>query len=170
MAMQSTTGPASAPSADRLTFDDVPFRGIVEQSLAGVYVVLDERFMYANDTFAAMFGYRRDKFIGTRMVDVVTPDSIDEVMRNYRLRISGEVPAIHYVTKCFHRDGHVIHLELHTFRVECRGHRALCGVAIEITERVQREEELRRSREQLGELAGYVNTLREEERAMIGRE
>ncbi|HMC16996.1 MAG TPA: PAS domain-containing protein, partial [Albitalea sp.] len=53
--------PAPTPAADELTFDDVPFRGIVEQSLAGVYVVLDERFMYANDTFAAMFGYSRDE-------------------------------------------------------------------------------------------------------------
>src|SRR5436309_13905465 len=107
MAMQSTTGPASAPSADRLTFDDVPFRGIVEQSLAGVYVVLDERFMYANDTFAAMFGYSRDEFIGRRMVDCVTPDSVDEVMRNYRLRMSGEVSSIHYVPKGVRRDASI---------------------------------------------------------------
>src|SRR5438093_10825268 len=105
--------PAPTPAADELTFDDVPFRGIVEQSLAGVYVVLDERFMYANDTFAAMFGYPRDEFIGRRMVDCVTPDSVDEVMRNYRLRMSGEVPSIHYVTKGLRRDGSIVHLDLH---------------------------------------------------------
>ena len=65
-----------------LAFADVPFRGIVEQSLAGIYVVLDERFMYANDTFAAMFGYPRDEFIGRRMVDCVTADCAEEVMHN----------------------------------------------------------------------------------------
>lgn len=165
----STTA-ASAAIRDEVAFSDIPFFGIVEQSLAGVYVVLDERFMYANDTFAAMFGYRRDEFLGMRMVDLVTPDSIDEVMRNYRLRISGEVPAIHYFTKCFHKDGHVVHLELHASRVDCRGRPALCGVAIDVSERVQREEQLRQSREQLRELAGYVNTSREEQRAMFARE
>lgn len=154
----------------QIQLDDVPFRGIVEQSLAGIYVVLDERFMYANDTFAAMFGYARDEFIGRRLVDCVTADSVEEVMRNYRLRISGEVRTIHYHTKGLCRDGGVVHLELHASRVECKGRPALAGVAIDITERVQRREELRRSREQLRELAQHINSAREVERARLARE
>lgn len=154
----------------QLEMDDVPFRGIVEQSLAGVYVVLDERFMYANDTFAAMFGYSRNAFIGRRMVDCVTPDSVEEVMRNYRLRMSGEVNAIHYFTKGLRSDGHIVYLELHASRVECRGRPALAGVAIDITERVQRQQELQRSREQLRELAQHINQAREAERARLARE
>jgi two-component system, NarL family, sensor histidine kinase UhpB len=154
----------------QLEMDDVPFRGIVEQSLAGVYVVIDERFMYANDTFAAMFGYARDAFIGRRMVDCVTPDSVDEVMRNYRLRISGEVSTIHYFTKGLRSDGSIVYLELHASGVECRGQPALAGVAIDITERVQRQQELRRSREQLRELAQHINQTREAERARLARE
>ncbi len=154
----------------QLGIDDVPFRGIVEQSLAGIYVVLDERFMYANDTFAAMFGYTREAFIGRRMVDCVTPDSVDEVMRNYHRRISAEVPAIHYFTKGLRCDGRIVHLELHASRVECRGRPALAGVAIDVTERVHRQEELRRSREQLRELAQHINQTREIERARLARE
>src|SRR5215471_15446569 len=103
-------------ATDALTFDDVPFRGIVEQSLAGIYGVLDERFMYANDTFAGMFGYPRGEFIGRRMVDCITPDSVAEVMENYRRRISGEVQAIHYSTKGVRKDGRIVHLELHASR------------------------------------------------------
>ena len=155
---------------DEVAFGDVPFFAIVEQSLAGIYVVLDERFMYANDTFAAMFGYGRDEFIGKRMVDVVTPDSVEEVLRNYRLRISGEVTAVHYFTRGVHRDGHVVHLELHASRVECRGRPALCGIAIDVSERVLREAQLRESREQLRELADYVHRSLEEQRAKFARE
>ena len=157
-------------TTDALGFDDVPFRGIVEQSLAGVYVVLDERFMYANDTFAAMFGYARDEFIGRRMVDCVTPDSVDEVLRNYRLRISGAVPSIHYFTKGLRRDGRIVHLELHASRVECRDRPALAGVAIDVTERVRQQEELRHSHEQLRALAQRINMARETERAHLARE
>jgi len=157
-------------STPLLSFDDVPFRGIVEQSLAGVYVVLDERFMYANDTFAAMFGYPREEFIGRRMVDCVTPDSVEEVMQNYRRRISGEVQAIHYFTKGLRKDGRIVHLELHASRVECRGRPALAGVALDITERVRAQEELRRSQEQLRELAQHINQTRESERARLARE
>lgn len=154
----------------RLGLDEVPFRAIVEQSLAGIYVVLDERFMYANDTFAAMFGYTREEFIGRRMVDCVTQDSIEEVMRNYRRRISGEVQAIHYVTKGLRKDGQVVNLELHASRVECRGRPALAGVALDVTARVRAQEDVRNSRERLRELAQHINRTRESERARLARE
>jgi two-component system sensor histidine kinase UhpB len=158
------------PSDLQLHVDDVPFRGIVEQSLAGIYVVLDERFMYANDTFASMFGYSRDEFIGRRMRDCVTEDSVDEVMHNYRRRISGEVSSIHYFTKGRRKDGRVVHLELHASRVDCRGTPALAGVALDVTERVQRQEELRRSRERLRALTRHINSAREVERARLAGE
>lgn len=156
--------------AAALDIEDVPFRGIVEQSLAGIYVVLDERFMYANDTFAAMFGYSRDEFIGRRMVDCVTPDSVPEVMQNYRRRISGEVQTIHYFTKGVRKDGQIVHLELHASRVECQGRPALAGVALDVTERVRAQEELRTSRERLRELAQHINAARESERARLARQ
>jgi PAS domain S-box-containing protein len=151
-------------------FDDEPFRGIVEQSLAGIYVVMDERFVYANDTFAAMFGHARDEFIGRRMVDCVTADSVDEVMQNYRRRISGEVTSIHYLTKGVHKDGRIVHLELHASRVECLGRPALAGVALDVTQRVQAQEELRRSRERLRALAQRIHATREAERSRLARE
>lgn len=153
-----------------LDLDDVPFRGIVEQSLAGIYVVLDERFMYANDIFAGMFGYSREEFIGRRMVDCVTPDSAAEVMQNYRRRISGEVQTIHYFTKGLRKDAKIVHLELHASRVACRGRPALAGVALDVTERVKAQEALRRSREKLRELAQHGNKAREVERARLSRE
>jgi PAS domain S-box-containing protein len=161
---------STAAASVALQLADVPFRGIVEQSLAGIYVVLDERFMYANDTFAAMFGYAREEFIGRHMADCVTPDSVPEVMQNYRRRIRGEVDAIHYFTKGVRKDGQIVHLELHASRVECQGRAALTGVALDVTERVRAQEELRQSRERLRELAQHINAAREGERARMARE
>jgi PAS domain S-box-containing protein len=126
--------------------------------------------MYANDIFAAMFGYTREEFIGRRMVDCVTPDSIPEVIENYRKRISGEVETIHYFTKGVRKDGRIVHLELHASRVQCKGRPALAGVALDVTERLQAQEELRRSRESLRELAQHINKMREIERYRLARE
>lgn len=154
-----------------MAFADIPFRGIVEQSLAGVYVVVDERFRYVNDTFAQMFGYRPREFVGMHLKDVVTPDSVDEVLENYRLRVTGAaVPTMHYFPRCLHRDGHVVQLEVHGSFVQYRGRPALSGVAIDISDRVRHEEELRESRRQLQELAAHLNGVREEQRAVLARE
>ncbi len=160
----STTEPPA------LVIDDVPFRGIVEQSLAGVYVVIDERFVYANDTFAAMFGYSPGEFIGRRMVDCVTPDSVAEVQANYQRRMAGEVDSIRYTTRGLRKDGRIVVLDLHASRVDCRGRPALAGVALDITDTVLRQEELRRSEAQLRSLMRRIDTTRESERARLARE
>ena len=153
-----------------LALDDVPFRGIVEQSIAGIYVVIDERFMYANDTFAAMFGYSRAEFIGRRMVDCVTAKSVPEVMDNYRRRMAGDIASIRYVTEGLRKDGQIVYLDLHASRVERHGQLALAGVALDITASVLREQELARSREQLQALTRHINRTREVERARLARE
>ena len=154
----------------RVGLDEIPFQGIVEAALAGVYVVYDERFRYVNGTFAAMFGYRIDEMEGMHMRDLVTLDSGDDVMEKYHQRISGKVTSIRYTTKCRHKDGRIVHLEIHGARVLFRGQPALSGMAVDITERVERQQELAASHEQLRELAQYINTSREEQRAAFARD
>jgi PAS domain S-box-containing protein len=156
---------------DPVPFADIPFRGIVEQSLAGVYVIVDERFRYANDTFARMFGYRVDEFLGMHLEELMAPESKEEALDSYRESLAGrEGGRVHDFPKCLHRDGHVVHLEVHGSIVEYRGRPALSGVAIDITERVRREDELRESRRQLRQLAAHLSSVREEQRAVLARE
>ena len=151
-------------------FRDIPFQGIVEQSLAGVYLVFDERFQYVNSTFAGMFGYTQKEFVGTAIRNLVLPDVVEEVMDYYRQRVGEGVASIHYFTKCRHRDGHIVHIEVHGSRVDYHGQPSLAGVAIDVSERVRQERDLRRSRARLRELAAYLNTSREELRAELARE
>lgn len=162
--------PLARAPVQEVSFDEIPFRGIVEQSLVGIYVVQDERIVYANDQLAQMYGYARDEFVGIPITRLIAPASLAEVQRNYRLRISGEVPNIRYVAQCLRRDGQIMHLDMDASRVECRGRAALAGVAIDITERVRRQEALQRSQEQLRELAQRINSARELERARLSRE
>ncbi|MBS3997183.1 MAG: PAS domain S-box protein [Hydrogenophaga sp.] len=164
--MNRPTPAAESP----VDLDEIPFQGIVEAALAGVYVVHDERFRYVNGTFAAMFGYAIAEMDGMHMRDLVTLDSGDDVMEKYRQRISGETPSIRYTTKCRHKDGHTVYLEIDGARVLFRGQPALSGMAIDITERVARQQELLRSREQLHQLAQHINTVREEQRADFARD
>jgi len=149
---------------------DIPFQGIVEQSLAGMYVIQGEVFQYVNATFAAMFGYSRDELVGKSLKDVVAPDSREVVLRNYHRRIAGEAISLRFMCRGTHRDGSTVHLEVHGSRLFYRGRPAVVGVGINITEQVRQQEELRASRERLRELARYINTVREEQRSRIARE
>lgn len=149
---------------------DIPFRGIVEQSLAGMYVIQDEVFQYVNATFAGMIGYTPEEMIGLHLRATVAPECQEQVVGNYHRRVSGAVPSIRFITQGLHKDGSIVHLEVHGSRLLYRGRPAVVGVGINISDQVRQEEELRTSRERLRELASYINTVREEQRARIARE
>lgn len=152
-------------------FIDIPFRGIVEQSLAGMYVIQDEVFKYVNDTFAAMIGYTPQEMIGLHVSAVVPKESVDEVVRNYHRRVSGQDESIRFITRGVHKnDGSLVHVEVHGSRLVYQGRYAVVGVGINITDRVRREEALRHSEERLRELACYTNTVLEQQRSQISRE
>lgn len=149
---------------------DIPFRGIVEQSLAGVYVIQGEVFRYVNSTFAEMAGYTPLELIGLHVSAIVPVEAVDEVVRNYHRRVSGEAESIRFITQGRHKNGSIVHVEVHGSRLLYQGLPAVVGVGIDVTDRVQREEELRKSHERLRELATYINTVREEQRSKIARE
>ena len=152
------------------TMEEIPFRGLVEQSLAGMYVIQDEVFRYSNATFAGMLGYTAEELVGMHLREVVAPDCLQQVVGNYHLRVSGERPSIRFTTKGVHKDGHVVHLEVHGSSLDFHGRPAVVGVGINISEQVRQQEDLRASRERLRELASYINTMREEQRSRIARE
>jgi PAS domain S-box-containing protein len=147
----------------------VPFQAIIEQSLAGIYVMQDERFVYSNATWAGMCGYTPEELAGKHLRGLVSPDLYDFVLDRYYARLRGEVSSLRFLTKGIHKDGHIVHIEIHGSRMMYRGRPAVGGVGIDVSERVAQEEKLRRSREQLQELAAYANRKLEDQRLVLAR-
>jgi two-component system, NarL family, sensor histidine kinase UhpB len=148
----------------------VPFQGLVEQSVAGIYIIQDEHFQYANATFAGMGGYKPEELIGRRLKDFVPLDFADEVMDRYNKRITGEVPSMRFTTRGLHKNGDVVYIEVHGQAMEFRGRPAVVGVGVNVTDHVLRDSQLRRSQSEYRQLAAYLNTVREEQRAEYARE
>jgi PAS domain S-box-containing protein len=121
------------------------FRGVVEQSLVGIYVMQDGVFRYVNPRFRQAFGLPPDWLDRPRdLLEVVAPEDKALVAENIRRRMEGEVDAVHYCFRGVRSDGSIIHLEVHGNRTILDGRPAVIGVGIDITERVRAE----RDREQ----------------------
>jgi PAS domain S-box-containing protein len=117
------------------------FRPLVEQSLAGIYLIQDGIFRYVNPRLAEVFGYPYAYFDESRPVmDFVHPDDRARVAENVRQRLEGETAAIRYRFRGLHADGRLLHLEVHGSRLELEGGAALIGVGIDVTEQVRAEE------------------------------
>jgi PAS domain S-box-containing protein len=121
------------------------FRGVVEQSLVGIYVMQDGLFRYVNPRFLQTFGLPPDWLDQPRgILEVVVPEDHDKVSENVRRRVEGEVETIQYCLRGRRSDGSLIHLEVHGSRTVLDGRPAVIGVGIDVTERVRAE----RDREQ----------------------
>ncbi|MEW6099308.1 MAG: PAS domain-containing sensor histidine kinase [Pseudomonadota bacterium] len=155
---------------DRATLSDVPFHAIVEQSVAGIYVLQDECCVYTNHTFAAIMGYTPEEMIGGHLTKFIAPHFLPEVLRLYYKRLNADPPSIHFITHLLHRDGRELLVEVHGSRILYRGRPAVIGVGIDATERLRNEEELRRSREQLQQLSAYTHRKLEEQRLSFARD
>jgi len=154
----------------KLVLEDPSFQSIVEQSIAGVYVIQDQRFVYCNETWAGFLGYTRAEMTGLTLHELIPPDFLEESLSIFRRRISGELGGTRYVSPGLHKDGRRVYVEVHASRLDYRGRPAVVGVGIDVTENVRRDEELRQARRDLQELAAQINRDREAQRGQFARE
>ncbi len=155
---------------DDCTAPEIPFRGLVEQSLVGLYIIQDGMFQYVNPRWAAMFGHTQQEMAPAPVGDFIAPEDRATVLGNLDRRISGEVATIFYDFKGLHKEGRLVDIEVQGTRFQYRGRPAVIGVGIDVTEDRLHQEEIERSHARLRELSQHLLTVREEQRSQIARE
>ena len=127
------------------------FRGLVEQSLVGVYIIQNGYFAYVNPRFAEVFGYRApDEIVGIVPVcALVVPEDRARVAENVRRRISGEIGSLNYRFGGVRRDGSGVEIEVYGSVVEYEDTTAVIGVMLDVSQRVADEVALARYRDEL---------------------
>ncbi len=138
-------GSADAIGSPATVPDDNWLRGVIEQSLAGIYLIQGGRFAYANQGFADIFGYDSPgEIIGRVSVgDLIVPEDREKVAENIRRRTEGEVPEMRYTFTGLRKDGSRVEVEVHGRRMEFEGRPAVIGVILDISDRKQAEQQLR---------------------------
>lgn len=149
---------------------EIPFRGLVEQSLVGLYIIQDELFQYVNPRFAAMFGRTQQEMTPQLVSKFIADVDAAKVNENLRKRIAGEIPTLFYQFRGQHKDGQQVDIEVQGTRFQYRGRPAVIGVAIDVTDAKLREQEIVRSQQRLRELSQHLLSMREEQRTKISRE
>ncbi|EXJ14444.1 cache domain-containing protein [Imhoffiella purpurea] len=116
---------------------EAKFRGLVEQSLAGIFVTQEGRFRYLNAGFARLHGYddaedmRERLSISDLLPDEETRDRLADLDRRL---IAGEIPGAEVGFASRRRDGERLDLEASLRRFDYEGRPAVIGVAIDVTE------------------------------------
>ncbi|ENC6657815.1 PAS domain S-box protein [Aeromonas hydrophila] len=144
------------------------FRALVEQSLAGIYIIQQGQLCYINPGFARLFGYASTAAmlkIGT-LHALASPKDSARVAEQLQ-RCEQEDCEIHTRFTALHHDHQNIEMELYGRRVDYRGQPAVLGLLLDVTEREQVEQALTR---QASELRQQNNELERFNKVMVDRE
>ena len=131
---------------------------VAESSLTGIYIDQNGKIVFANKTFAEIYGYSRQKLVGMESWKLVHPDDrawIDE-MRTKRLK--GEEAASEYQARGLTKDGKTIWIVRRNTRIDYGGKPAILGNIVDITESRAKEAQLIQASKMstLGEMATGV--------------
>ncbi len=122
------------------------FRSLVEQSLVGVYLVQDNRFVYVNPRLAEIFGYPAGDIISKLTVpDLVAASDRALVQDNLNRRLTGEIAGLNYSFRGLHAYGWPLQLEVFGSRIDYLGRPAVIGTLLDVTDRQEAEAALRES-------------------------
>jgi len=128
------------------------FRGLVEQSIAGIYIIQDGKFVYVNPRFAQIFGYASEYELmdsSFAALSVVAEPDRGMVAENMRRRLEGEVQTIEYTFTGLRKDGTTVEVGTNGASASYHGQPAAIGLLQDISEKKQAEEKIRHYLEQL---------------------
>ena len=129
-----------------LTYHHAPI-GIVETTLDG-------RFLEVNDEFCRMLGYPYDELSRLGIADVTHPDTLEREQALYQQLVDGTIPSYRMEKLFIRKDGGLLWGEVVRTMVHDEDGRPLYGIGgvLNVTERKQREEELRARTEEVDAL------------------
>ena len=130
-------------------------RNIVENALAGIYILQDGAFRLVNPTLGEIFGCSAESLLGLPFWQLVKPDDMQCVSRLERYWQSN-VPV--YESKVQRKDGTCCWIEFRTVPIEHEGKRAILGNLLDITARKELEIGIMQANRELAALDGIMQT------------
>ena len=117
------------------------FRGLVEQSIAGIYIIQDGKFAYVNPRFAEIRGFTAaEELIGQDPLPLIAEKDRSTVVENNRSLLAGEKRDIDYSFSALRKDGSSIEVGVHSSLASYHGRPAIIGLLQDISEKKRAEE------------------------------
>jgi len=128
------------------------YHALVDQSLQGLIIFQDRRVVFVNRAYMEIIGYTLNEMQAMSFEEgqkIVHPDDRATVWGRFKDLLEGRNAPDHYEFRMIRKDGSIIWLEMYAGVIDYHGRPAIQAIVIDITERKQAEEELKRTQSRL---------------------
>jgi PAS domain S-box-containing protein len=124
------------------------YREVVENGSDGIFVVNQERFLFANHRFQQICGYTQAELSGKGVLDLAVPEDIPVLMERHRQRMAApSEPEASLDWRIRRKDGHPVWIRSRAVQIQWDGRSVNLAFISDISAERQAEEALRRSEE-----------------------
>jgi PAS domain S-box-containing protein len=124
------------------------FRAVVEQSIAGIYIVENGAWSYVNPRMCEILGYAPEDLIGRQTIDFVVEADRATVHAHRNLAFSGHKSSFSATVRLRCKEGNLVHLSLDAKYIAEGDRQTFLGVAQDVTEHLRSQEMLLEAQEQ----------------------
>lgn len=130
-------------SEQALRASEQHFRGMIEQTVMGIYVRRGWKFIYVNPRFCEMVGWSPEELLGREIWEFTTsaPDNVARI-QGAREKLNQGASSVHYVVAARCKNGELRELGLHANAIDWDGEPATIVMAEDITERNRAEAQI----------------------------
>jgi len=122
------------------------FRTLADMAKVIISIVADEKgskYLYVNKEWLLVYGYSKEEVVNLKPIELVAPESRQQLLENAAKRLKGERAPSNYEIKVFTKNGAIKYLDFSSTIITFKNQKAFLTTSIDITQRKLAEQELK---------------------------
>ncbi|MEZ5196942.1 MAG: tetratricopeptide repeat protein [Bacteroidales bacterium] len=151
-------------------------KSLIENIRDGIIIIQGERLIFTNPAMSEIAGYSSEEMYEMTFRDIIAPEDLKMIQKNYRKRMEGKPVPASYEFKIKHKSGNIVFVLLSVGIINYQGKKALLGTLRDITSQRRFQEDLLNEKEKAEQatrsksmfLAGMSHEIRNHMSSIIG--